>query len=89
MHLFSMLLHLSALVAVKFICSFNYCIEILLSNVNFSVFVCLFMYTALVISDYYYRDSELSCNRWIRFQSAPPKEGAGVFNVPEGGSLRT
>ena len=36
--------------------------------------------------DYYCRDNELSCIGWIGFQSTPPLEGAGVFNVPEGDS---
>ena len=44
----------------------------------------LFMYTASVMFDYYYRDSKLSCIRGIGFQSTPSLEGAGVFNVPEG-----
>ena len=43
-----------------------------------------FMYTASVIFDYYCRDSELSYIGGIGFQSTPPLEGAGVFNVPEG-----
>ena len=45
-----------------------------------------FMYTASVTFDYYCRDSELSYIRGIGFQSTPPLEGAGVFNVPEGDS---
>ena len=36
--------------------------------------------------DYYCRDSELSYIGEIGFQSTPPLEGAGVFNVPEGDS---
>ena len=36
--------------------------------------------------DYYCRDSELSYTGGIGFQSTPPLEGAGVFNVPEGDS---
>ena len=48
------------------------------------VFVCLFVYTALVVFDYYCKDSELSYIRGIGFQSTPPLEGAGVINVPEG-----
>ena len=44
------------------------------------------MYTASVIFDYYCRDSELSYIGGIGFQSTPPLEGAGVFNVPEGDS---
>ena len=48
--------------------------------------LCLFMYTASVMFDYYCRDSELSYIGGIGFQSTPPLEGAGVFNVPEGGS---
>ena len=50
------------------------------------LFVCLFMYTASVMFDYYCRDSELSYFGGIGFQSTPPLEGAGVFNVPEGDS---
>ena len=50
------------------------------------LFVCLFMYTASVMFDYYCRDSELSYIGGIGFQSTPPLEGAGVFNVPEGDS---
>ena len=46
----------------------------------------LFMYTASVMFDYYCRDSELSYIGGIGFQSTPPLEGAGVFNVPEGNS---
>ena len=46
----------------------------------------LFMYTASVIFDYYCRDRELSYIGGIGFQSTPPLEGAGVFNVPEGDS---
>ena len=42
------------------------------------------MYTASVMFDYYCRDSELSYIGGIGFQSTPPLEGAGVFNVPEG-----
>ena len=34
--------------------------------------------------DYYCKDSELSYIGGIGFQSTPPLEGAGVFNVPEG-----
>ena len=48
--------------------------------------LCLFMYTASVIFDYYCRDRELSYIGGIGFQSTPPLEGAGVFNVPEGDS---
>ena len=48
----------------------------------------LFMYTASVMFDYYCRDSELSYIGGIGFQSTPPLEGAGVFNVPEGDSLQ-
>ena len=48
--------------------------------------LCLFMYTASVIFDYYCRDSELSYIGGIGFQSTPPLEGAGVFNVPDGDS---
>ena len=44
------------------------------------------MYTASVTFDYYCRDSELSYIGGIGFQSTPPLEGAGVFNVPEGDS---
>ena len=33
--------------------------------------------------DYYSRDSELSHIGGIEFQSTPPLESAGVFNVPE------
>ena len=44
------------------------------------------MYTASVIFEYYCRDSELSYIEGIGFQSTPPLEGAGVFNVPEGDS---
>ena len=44
------------------------------------------MYTASIIFDYYCRDSELSYIGGIGFQSTPPLEGAGVFNVPEGDS---
>ena len=51
------------------------------------------LYTASVILDYYCRDSELSYTGGggggggaIRFQSTPPLQGAGVFNVPEGDS---
>ena len=49
---------------------------------------CLFMYrpTTSVMFDYYCRDSELSYIGGIGFQSTPPLEGAGVFNVPEGDS---
>ena len=60
--------------------------------VAYQILVCgahchmLFMYTASVIFDYYCRDSELSYIRGIGIQSAPPLEGAGVFNVPEGDS---
>ena len=46
----------------------------------------MFMYTASVIFAYYCRDSELSYIGGIWFQSTPPLEGAGVFNVPEGDS---
>ena len=34
--------------------------------------------------DYYCRDSELSYIWGIGFQSTPPLEGSGIFNVPEG-----
>ena len=51
--------------------------------------ICLFMYTASVMFDYYCRDSELSYIGVIGFKSAPPYEGAGVFNVPEDDSSRT
>ena len=44
------------------------------------------MYTASVMFDYYCRDSELSYIGGIGFQSTPPLEGVGVFNVPEGDS---
>ena len=44
------------------------------------------MYTASVMFDYYFRDSELSYIGGIGFQSTPPLEGAGVLNVPEGDS---
>ena len=47
---------------------------------------CLFMYTASVMFDYYCRDSELSSIGGIGFQSTPPLEGAGVFNMPESDS---
>ena len=47
---------------------------------------CLFMCPASVMFDYYCRDSELSYIGEIKFQSTPPLEGAGVFNVPEGDS---
>ena len=57
------------------------------------LFVCLFMYTASVMFDYYCRGSELSYigggggeGGEIGFQSTPPLEGAGVFNAPEGDS---
>ena len=46
--------------------------------------VCLFMYTASVMFDYYCRDSEPSYIGGIAFQSTPPLEGAGSFNEPEG-----
>ena len=36
--------------------------------------------------DYYCRDSELSYIGGIGFQSTPPLEGPGVFNVAEGDS---
>ena len=49
-------------------------------------FFFLFVYTASVMFDYYCRDSELSYTGGIGFQSTPPLEGAGVFNVPEGDS---
>ena len=49
-------------------------------------FFFLFIYTASVMFDYYCRDSELSYIGGIGFQSTPPLEGAGVFNVPEGDS---
>ena len=55
------------------------------TGVSLAIFV-LFMYTASVMFDYYCRDSELSYIGGIWFQSAPPLEGAGVFNVPEGDS---
>ena len=42
------------------------------------------MYTASVMVDC--RDSELSYIGGIGFQSTPPLEGAGIFNVPEGDS---
>ena len=42
------------------------------------------MYTASVMFDYYCRDSKLSYMGGIGFQSTPPLEGAGVFNMPEG-----
>ena len=42
------------------------------------------MYTASVMFDYNCRDGELSYIGGIGFQSTPPLEGAGVFNVPEG-----
>ena len=45
-----------------------------------------FMYTVSVMFDYYCRDSELSYIGGIGFQSTPPLERAGVFNVPEGDS---
>ena len=54
-------------------------VKVLIQN-----FVCLFMYTASVIFDYYSRDSELSYIGGILFQSTPPLEGAGVFNVLQG-----
>ena len=44
------------------------------------------MYTASVMFDFYCRDSELSYIGGLGFQSTPPLEGAGVFNVPEGDS---
>ena len=44
------------------------------------------MYTASVMFDYYYIDSELSYIGGFGFQSTPPLEGAGVFNVPQGDS---
>ena len=53
---------------------------------SFMTFFCLFIYTASVMFDYYCRDSELSYIGGIGFQSTPPLEGAGVFNVPEGDS---
>ena len=49
----------------------------------------LFMYTALVMFDYNCRDSEVSYLRGTGIQSAPPKEGAGIFNVPEDNTHRT
>ena len=45
-----------------------------------------YVYRISAMFDYYSRDSELSYISWIRFQSTPPLEGAGVFNVPEGDS---
>ena len=46
----------------------------------------LFMCTASVMFDYYCRDNELSYIGGIGFQSPPPLERAGVFQVPEGDS---
>ena len=56
------------------------------AKINPYLKICLFMYTASVIFDYYCRDRELSYIGGIGFQSTPPLEGAGVFNVPEGDS---
>ena len=57
------------------------------SSKEYALKVCfLFIYTASVMFDYYCRDSELSYIGGIGFQSTPPLEGAGVFNVPEGDS---
>ena len=49
------------------------------------LFILYYVYV-FVMFDYYCRDSELSYIGWIGFQSTPPLEGAGVFNVPEGDS---
>ena len=57
---------------------------------NVTCFVCLFCFVLCILHqscfDYYCRDSELSYIGGIGFQSTPPLEGAGVFNVPEGDS---
>ena len=42
-----------------------------------------------MLTNYYCRDSELSYVKGIGFQSAPPKERAGIFNMPEDGSFKT
>ena len=42
------------------------------NHISDSLFVCLFMYTASVIFDYYCRDRELSHIGGIGFQSTPP-----------------
>ena len=62
--------------------------EIFLSSYR-RIFICLFMYTASVMFDFYCRDSELFYNGvGDVFQSTPPLEGAGVFNVLGGDSLQ-
>ena len=48
--------------------------------------VCLFMYSASVMFDYYCRDSILSYIGGIGFQSTPRVDEAGVFNMPEADS---
>ena len=53
------------------------------------IYVCYFMYIASIVFDYYCRNSELSYIRGIGFQSAPPQDGARVFNEPEDDSFRT
>ena len=72
-------------------CGFQYVISLIALHTArkcHCLFVCLFMYTVSVMFDYYCRDSELSYIGGIGFQSTPPLEGAGVFNVPEGDSLQ-
>ena len=67
-------------------CQIYFNVVLVACAVNIYDFVCLFMYTASVMFEYYGRDSELSYTGGIGFQSTPPLEGAGVFNVPEGNS---
>ena len=55
------------------------------SNEHFLLIACLFMIVSAMF-DYYCGDRDLSYIGEIGFQSTPPLDGVGVFNMPEGDS---